>query len=118
MTSRPRFSSHGRKLLLVAGAALLVAATTQCRSVTDSITRARVGSLNAGACVSACAHAANEAMKQESKLHVNNVKACGSDPVCKANEEARHEAAVAAIQEQRKLCQNGCHHQGGGKGGR
>jgi len=46
------------------------------------------------------------------------VKACGSDAACLAAEDARHDAAVAAIQAQRKTCQNNCHHQGGGTGGR
>lgn len=35
---------------------------------------------------------------------------------CLAAEEARHKAALKAIDEQRKDCVNGCHHQGGGTG--
>ena len=118
MISLPRSSRRARTLLMFVGVVLLAAATTQCRSVTDSVVRAQVASSNAGACISACAHAANEAMKEESKLHVANIQACGSNAACKASETARHEAAVAAIQEQRRRCQEGCHHQGGGKGGR
>ena len=35
---------------------------------------------------------------------------------CIAAEEARHKAALKAIDDQRKACVNGCHHQGGGTG--
>ncbi len=86
--------------------------------VTDNLTRARVGTANANSCIRECARIANEAIRVESDLHVANVHACGSDPLCLANEDARHEAAVAAIQAKRKICQNACHHQGGGQGGR
>lgn len=36
---------------------------------------------------------------------------------CLKAEEARHEAALKAIEKQRRDCVNGCHHQGGGSGG-
>ena len=118
MTAKTRASHWTRKLLLLAGAVLLLAATTQCRSVTDSVVGAKATSANAGSCISACAHAANELMREESERHVANVKACGKSKACKASETDRHVAAVQAIQDQRKACQAGCHHQGGGKGGR
>jgi hypothetical protein len=57
-------------------------------------------------------------MKVEQDLHKANVDACAGDPTCLANEEARHEAAVAAIQDARKRCIDSCHQQGGGQGGR
>jgi hypothetical protein len=37
---------------------------------------------------------------------------------CIRAEEARHKAALKAIEDQRRACINGCHHQGGGTGGR
>lgn len=37
---------------------------------------------------------------------------------CIEAEKARHKAALKAIDEQRRECINGCHHQGGGVGGR
>lgn len=37
---------------------------------------------------------------------------------CIEAEEDRHKAALKAINEQRRDCINGCHHQGGGVGGR
>ena len=118
MTSFPRSTHRARRLLLLIGALVLVAATTQCRMVTDNVLRPRVDVAGAGACIAACSKAANEALNAESQLHQERVRLCGVDPVCKAEEEARHEAAVAAIQNQRKACQDGCHHQGGGRGGR
>ena len=118
MTAKTRSPHWTRPLLLLAGAALLLAATTQCRSVTDNVFGARASSANAGSCISACANTANEAMRVESELHVKNIKSCGQSKACKANETERHEAAVNAIQEQRKSCQASCHHQGGGRGGR
>jgi hypothetical protein len=57
-------------------------------------------------------------MRVESDRHVAAVQACGDDPVCKALEEITHENAVDRIQTGRKNCQDRCHHQGGGKGGR
>jgi len=111
-------SGRGRKLLLLAVAASLLGGVTQCRMVTDAVVRPQVGSAKAGDCMKACAHVANEAIRVESELHKQNVKACGSDATCLAAEDARHDAAVAAIQAQRKTCQNNCHHQGGGTGGR
>ena len=97
---------------------LMAATITQCKMVTDAATRPQVDPTAAGNCVSACAHAANEAMKAESDLHTSKIKACGKNNDCKKAESERHVAAVQAIQDQRKACQNACHHQGGGRGGR
>ena len=113
-----RPSYRARRLLFVVCAVVLVAVTTQCRMVTDNLTRARVGPAKASSCVAECARVANEATRVESDLHVANVHACGTNQACLDNEEKRHEAAVAAIQAKRKICQNACHHQGGGSGGR
>ena len=113
-----RHSRRGRKLLLLAGAVLLAAAITQCRMVTDNVVRARIGTAQASDCLKNCAKAANDALHAENDLHVTNVHACNGDTTCLAQEDARHDAAVAAIQNARQACQNNCHHQGGGTGGR
>ena len=100
-------------------------ALTQCTMTADKVTGVDVGGTGNseksrpqthGSCVSECAHQANDAMKAESDLHKSNAKACNNDPTCLANEEARHEAAVAAIQDARQHCMDNCHHQGGGHG--
>jgi len=117
MSSIPRVPNRASRILLLAGVILMAAAVTQCKMVTDSATRPQVDPTGAGSCISACSHAANDKMREESELHVANVKACKSSD-CKKQEAARHAAAVQEIQEFRKVCQAGCHHQGGGKGGR
>jgi hypothetical protein len=109
---------RARRILLLAtlsvAAGLLLA---QCRSVTDNVLGSRASiTSQAQSCISACAKTANEQIRIESDLHTANVKACNGDPVCLENEEDRHEAAVAAIQNARKACQAGCHQQGGGAG--
>jgi hypothetical protein len=55
-------------------------------------------------------------MDDEKDLHKDNVKACKGNEACLDAEEARHEAAVDQIQENRKHCMDSCHHQGGGHG--
>ena len=111
--------SRGIRWALFAVATVALAATVvTCKSVTDNVTGSKQTATEAANCVSACAHAANELNRAESQLHVDNVHACNGDPACLAQEDARHDAAVDAIQEFRKRCQAGCHHQGGGSGGR
>ena len=99
-------------------AAVALAATlATCKSVTDNVLSSRQPATQTASCVSECAHVANDAMRVESDLHVANVKACKGDAQCLANEDARHQAAVDAIQAQRQRCQDNCHHQGSGSGG-
>jgi hypothetical protein len=111
-----------RVAVRIAGAAGLVALTfvlTQCQMVTDNLTGVSVGAFKSqGAkCVTGCQNVANDAIRLESRVHVLRVKACNGNETCLAEEEARHEAAVEAIQAQREDCVSGCHHQGGGDGG-
>ena len=110
---------RGRSLLVLLGAALILGATTQCRMVTDNVTRPREQAVTASNCISKCSKAANEEIRAESERHVEAVHACkeqGSKPECLQREEERHQAAVQAIQDRRRRCQNQCHHQGGGDG--
>ena len=94
---------------------ILPVSLTQCRPVNDEIVRPRAAS--ASNCFTECAHAYADAIQAESALHVTNVHACAGDSTCLANEETRHEAAVAAINAAQKSCQDRCHQQGGGSGG-
>jgi hypothetical protein len=114
-TTNPRHRFRRTVLLatLALAAGLLLA---QCRSVTDSVFGRNSAAAQAESCFNDCAKAANAQMRAESDLHTANVKACSGDPTCLANEQARHDAAVAAIQANRKACQAGCHHQGSGSG--
>lgn len=128
MLAATRFPEARRKaprVLLAVLCAAVVVCLSQCKLAPDAVTglnrsensQSRSAS-SPGSCISDCAHQANDAMKLEQDLHKDNVEACNSDPTCLANEEARHEAAVDAIQNGRKACMSNCHHQGGGKGGR
>jgi hypothetical protein len=105
---------------LAALVALTSVSLTQCRMVNVGDSASGIGFENAstGQCIANCNKTANDAIRAESDLHVRNVRACNDDPTCLANEEARHEAAVNSIQAARLACQDGCHHQGGGAGGR
>jgi hypothetical protein len=97
----------------------LAAMLTQCKMVTDELGGTKVSqNVDASTCISACAHAYNDSIRVESALHVSNVHACAGDLACLASEDARHDAAVDRIQRGRQDCQNRCHHQGGGSGGR
>jgi len=107
--------------LLVAAAASLTVLLSQCRMVTDQITapatRIAMTAQKPKDCTTNCQDQYTAAIKAENDLHRTNEQLCGTDPVCLANEEARHEAALAQIQANRKACLDTCHHQGGGSGG-
>ena len=91
----------------------------QCKMVTDGLATATpAGTDDAANCAAECAHQYNDSMRVESGIHVDNVHASHGNPGALANEAARHVAAVDRIQRGRRNCQDNCHHQGGGKGGR
>ncbi len=114
-TLRRRLASAVMLVLLV----LVALTATQCRQVTDNLLGVRAVALGgAGSCIAACAHTWNDSMSVESDRHVAAVQACGGDSVCLALEQVTHENAVDRIQTGRRQCQDQCHHQGGGKGGR
>lgn len=98
--------------LSIAGGLLL----TQCRSVTDNVFGRGTSAAKAENCMNDCAKQGVAATQAENTLHQANVKACGGNISCLQAEDARHEAAKAAINEARKRCQAGCHDQGGGQG--
>lgn len=105
-----------RSILLGVTSVLAGLLLAQCRLVTDHALGRVTAPAKAGSCVSQCADQANELMRIESKTHTTNVKDCNGSQSCHAAEAARHEAAVKQIQDGRKRCQSGCHHQGSGKG--
>ena len=116
MEREPGRKTHTRWTLIAVALFGLLAVMAACKSVTDGVLSSRSGATETANCISACAHSANESIRVESDLHVANVHACAGDSTCLANEAARHQAAVRAIQDQRKACQDGCRHQGGGGG--
>lgn len=117
----PEIHPKAPRFVLLILCAFAVVALTQCNMTADKVTGVSLDHAekvrpNRGDCVSDCAHQANDAMDVEKDLHVENVKACHGDQACLDAEQARHDAAVDQIQEERKHCIEGCHHQGGGHG--
>lgn len=106
------------RLLLLLALAVASLTLTQCQLVGDRLNGVSVAPFRrAGSCVKDCNDKANADIRAESQLHVLLVQNCGGDPVCEAQEEARHEAAVEMIQLARDACKNECHTQGAGTGG-
>ena len=109
-----------RAVIYTALAALLgvVAITlTQCTQVGDNLTGVGLISNKPVSCKKQCDKDYNTQKKQEEALHKANNQACGSDPACKAAEKSRHDAAIAALQQQRDACKANCHKQGAGTAG-
>jgi len=110
-----------RIALLVVAAAAMTLLLSQCRMVGDSVIAPSPGVLAQKPtkdCFRDCQDAFKAAQDVEQALHKANVKACNTDPVCLANEDARHMARMDQIAVDRQRCIDGCHHQGGGSGGR
>ena len=102
-----------RMLLLVALAASSVA-LTQCRMVGDTLTGVRVDAFKRKSdCLKDCKDRNKDDRKAEQNLYTANISACGGNAACRAAENARHEAALQAIEAAYVACQNSCHNQGG-----
>ncbi len=111
------------RIVLAVLCAVAVVALSQCKMTADKVTgveatmnQGKPQSDNHGQCISNCQHVANDAQKAENDLHKANEKACQGNPACLAAEDARHNAALNLIEEDRQRCMDGCHHQGGGHG--
>lgn len=117
-------SSSRRSLniaLLVIAAAAMTVLLSQCRMVGDGVVAPGPGLLAqkpAQDCMRDCQAVYQTGQDAEQALHKQLNKACNGDPVCQANETARHDAAMAQLAANRKNCFDTCHHQGGGSGGR
>ncbi|MGH7732048.1 MAG: hypothetical protein ACRENJ_12455 [Candidatus Eiseniibacteriota bacterium] len=110
---RPPFRPATRVLLLLA---LITASLTltHCRLVGDRLNGVDVGIFRRkDECLATCQDQFKARNQAEDILHAQNVAACGGNPTCLANEEARHIAAESDSKAQREACMNGCHQQGG-----
>lgn len=119
-TSSPSHRSLKIALLVVAAAAMTML-LSQCRMVSDAVVgpgAAATAQKPTKDCFFDCQDAFKTAQGVEQALHIANVKACNTDSLCLANEEARHEAQMDQIALDRQDCIDACHHQGGGTGGR
>ena len=118
-TSSPRRSL--KIALLVVAAAAMTLLLSQCRMASDAVVAPGAATLAqkpAQDCMRDCQTAYQTAQDAEQALHKQLIQACGDDPVCIANENARHDAVMAQLAADRKACFDNCHHQGGGSGGR
>ena len=104
---------------LIAALVGLAALLAQCRMVSNDVLGVGLqhGADQASACAAQCATTAVQQIKQENDLHRANEAACNGDPACLAAEDARHEAALTAINQARLDCINNCHSQGRGTAG-
>jgi len=122
MSNDTRPSHHRARAVLATSAAVMLALVlAQCRPIVDNVLGIKAettAARGASTCVTVCAKAYNDSIGAETTIHVQNAKSCAGDSICLALEEIRHEAAVTRIQTARQDCINGCHHQGGGTGGR
>ena len=128
MTSTPRSRYRGPRLALLAGLIVLAATLTQCRMVTDAVTRPDTAADIAGRdkdkekggskCFKKCLKEMFKALDEEEERHEENLDDCGRNKACKRAEIERYKEAIKQIIADRKKCQEECHHQGGGRGGR
>jgi hypothetical protein len=115
LSTRPKHRARNAVfivMLSIVGGLLLA----QCRSVTDNVFGRSPAAAKSENCMNDCAKQGVVQTKAENELHQANVQACAGNLSCLQAEEARHEAAKAAINEARKRCQATCHEQGGGQG--
>lgn len=106
------------RLLLLAALAGASLTLTHCQMVGDRLTGVDVGMFKRkNECLAECQAQFQARNQAEDALHAQNIAACGSDPTCLANEEARHLGAEDLSKAQRDACMNGCHQQGGGISG-
>jgi len=103
---------------LIAALVGLAALLAQCRNSNDVLgVGLQRGADQASACTRNCQTTYKNAIKDENNLHAANERACGTDQTCLANEEARHDAALASIKRAYDNCINNCHSQGRGTAG-
>jgi hypothetical protein len=111
-TLRPRL----RRALSFSALAVILAFTSltlsQCRMVTDRLTG--VQPLNHRLdCAERCRDIYRISIIIENAIHQIRVHICHNNASCLATEQARHQAALARIEQNRINCLQDCHNQGG-----
>ena len=105
-------------MLLLAALAASSLALTQCRMVGDTLTGVRVEAFKRKSdCLRTCKDINKNDRKAENEQFAANISACGGNAACRAAENARHDAALQAIEAAYVACQNSCHNQGSGTAG-
>ena len=113
-TLRPRL----RRALSYSALAVVLAFTsltlTQCRMVSDRLTGVQVMSGSSRDCVERCRDVYRISIIVENAIHRIKLHLCRNDAACITAENARHQAALAKIEQRRIECLQDCHDQGGG----
>ena len=113
--SRRNHARIATRILLLLALVASSVALTQCRMVGDRLAGVRVDLLKRKTdCIKACKDTAKTTRRDETDVHTAAVRACAGNTACLAQEAARHNAALLAIEAALVACQNGCHQQGGG----
>lgn len=107
-----------RWVLFAISTVALAATLVTCKSVTDSVLAPREPATLAANCMSKCKHDADDDDRDEDDRHKHMDNGCKGDAGCHKREADRHRDADDHNKKKRKKCQDDCHHQGGGKGGR
>ena len=118
MREPDRRSPSIRWVLFAIAVAAAAATLVTCKSVTDSVLAPREPAELAANCVSKCKHDADDDDRDEDDRHNAIANSCKGDTGCLQRESERHKDAKDHDNKKRKKCQDDCHHQGGGKGGR
>lgn len=113
-TLRPRL----RRALSFSALAVVLAFTSltlsQCRMVQDRLTGVDVLHNRGRDCVDRCRDIYRVSIVIENAIHRIKVHLCHGNASCLAAEAARHQAALARIEQRRVECLKDCHNQGGG----
>lgn len=113
-TLRPRL----RRALSFSALAIVLAFTsislTQCRMVADRLTGVQPLTNRTDRCIERCRDIYRISIIIENAINRIKIQLCQGNAACLAAEAARHQAALATIEQRRTACIQDCHNQGGG----
>jgi hypothetical protein len=114
---RPQMRRALSLVLLVAVLGVGSLTLTQCRMIADRVVGVDVLNNRPTDCFRQCKEDFATATANETRLHWDNLRACGRDQACINAENTRYFAALRTLFTNLQHCLNDCHHQGGGDGG-
>ncbi|HKQ56893.1 MAG TPA: hypothetical protein VJY35_03405 [Candidatus Eisenbacteria bacterium] len=116
LATHHRFSSRlVTRLLLLLALVVSSILLTQCQMVGDRLNGVKVSPLRAStSCLKACKDKRNDDRNAANRLHAQLLHDCNGNAACIQQENARYNAALAAIEAAYQTCVNNCHQQGGG----
>ena len=118
--SRSRLRSLKVLGLVAFAAAALALSAISCRQVTDPTDQTSLAnnSQSLGECIDLCNKTAATLKLSQAHLHNILIYLCKGNATCIANENNRYAGALAKIEQDRLVCIDNCHHQGGATAGR